>query len=677
MTSSPVVNIKANMKEEEEQLMLIRKSSTEEVLEMSSSPLASILHVIPTLWQLLTIPSILQISLSCRDMKNTVDMILLSYDRWKHNSLVLNVRTRKDLADICNTYQFGGYCIPFKVNDSPNLLKINYSSGMFEKSVFEMKNQCKWTGFEDTFLMRFHDVEFGEEKMDPPESIANRFRKFSNPLLDPDFLLNEITLESIGMLLPGNTTYTAYWAQLPVFSDTEERQVFENSIQQMSNLNDPNPDYRCMPVTHQRLGFLYIPGAIFPDPVTRNKVVEWANDKYKSELWHIPWKRRPKSVSNVWREDDMKATYGNIGVTYTHFHLKSERKMRGSHYVGERHDINNPDILPKFCRESMHWPKLYPIVSTQPMDKINEETVLMYMELLQKASNECCRPTVVLLKMKAAAHFDIVYFILDGHHKLIAMQRLVENQKKQLSTSSTLINNQRLNFLIIGRSQAWDGNLDDGSAVNIEIPNYRNHHFYNDHNGLIEYFSNCQMEKVDGCLNLPSFAVKKALRYKKAMQVLHNDFQVASIVGGLIDKVTRNEQIRLAELRKDKYKIIRKIMSLRDELGAFVPSLPAINWKNNPILNAGEEHFTRREKKNKWFEANNPRWYDFTINELQNMLDMLIDMCKANDSLEGLPLQLSKLGIVDSSDSKPPESDEEPLDLCLVKSLFDGNNDDY
>ena len=202
MTSSPVVDIKANMKEEEEeQLMLIRKSSTEEVLEMSSSPLASILHVIPTLWQLLTIPSILQISLSCRDMKNTVDMILLSYDRWKHNSLVLNVRTRKDLADICNTYQFGGYCIPFKVNDSPNLLKINYSSGMFEKSVFEMKNQCKWTGFEDTFLMRFHDVEFGEEKMDPPESIANRFRKFSNPLLDPDFLLNEITLESIGMLL--------------------------------------------------------------------------------------------------------------------------------------------------------------------------------------------------------------------------------------------------------------------------------------------------------------------------------------------------------------------------------------------------------------------------------------------------------------------------------------------
>ena len=79
------------------------------------------------------------------------------------------------------------------------------------------------------------------------------------------------------------------------------------------------------------------------------------------------------------------------------------------------------------------------------MDKVNEETVLMYMKLLHEASNKCCRPTVVLLKMKAAAHLDIVYFIL-GHHKLIAMQRLVEKERKEPSTSSTLINNRRLNF---------------------------------------------------------------------------------------------------------------------------------------------------------------------------------------------------------------------------------------
>ena len=323
---------------------------------------------------------------------------------------------------------------------------------------------------------------------------------------------------------------------------------------------------------------------------------------------------------------------------------------------------------------------MYPIAATQPMDKVNEETVLMYMKLLQEESNKCCRPTVVLLKMKAAAHLDIVYFILDGHHKLIAMQRLVEKERKESSTSSTLINNRRLNFLIIERVQAWEGNLEDGSAVNIDIPNYRDHHFYDDHSGLIEHFSNCQMQKADGCVNLPIFVIKKAIQYKVAMQVLHNGFQVASAVGDLLNKVTNYEHRRLAELRKDKYKIIYKILFMRDELGAFInntwlPCLPAINWKNNPLLNAGVEHFTKREKRNKWFEANNPRWYDFTINELQTMLDVLIDLCKANESLGVLLLKLSKLENVDSSDSKePPESDEDTLDLSIGKPLFE---DDY
>lgn len=181
-------------------------------------------------------------------------------------------------------------------------------------------------------------------------------------------------------------------------------------------------------------------------------------------------------------------------------------------------------------------------------------------------------------------------------------------------------------------------------------------------------------------MNSPIFVVKKAIQYKVAMQVLHNDFQVASIVGDLLNKVTNYEHRRLAELRKDKYKIIYKIWFMRDELGAFIndtwlPCLPAINWKNNPLLDAGVEHFTKREKRNKWFEANNPRWYDFTTNELQAMLDVLVDLCKANESLGGLLLKLSKLENVDPYDSKePPESDEDPLDLSTAKPLFE---DDY
>ena len=147
---------------------------------------------------------------------------------------------------------------------------------------------------------------------------------FLNPLVDPEVLLNKKTLENIGMLLPGETTYTASWAQLPVYTDTERQQVFEKSMWQMSCLSDPHPNYTDIPVTHHCAGFLYIPGSTFPDPVTRRKFIEWANDKHSEKLWHTPWKRRPKSVYNVWREDDMKSKYGTLGVTFNFFHLRSK-----------------------------------------------------------------------------------------------------------------------------------------------------------------------------------------------------------------------------------------------------------------------------------------------------------------------------------------------------------------
>ena len=80
-------------------------------------------------------------------------------------------------------------------------------------------------------------MEYGEAKFTPPECIANRFRQFSNPFFDPTFLLNKSTLKNIGMLLPGNTTYIARWAQLPIFSD-EERTISENSVRLICSLNN-------------------------------------------------------------------------------------------------------------------------------------------------------------------------------------------------------------------------------------------------------------------------------------------------------------------------------------------------------------------------------------------------------------------------------------------------------
>ena len=113
------------------------------------------------------------------------------------------------------------------------------------------------------------------------------------------------------------------------------------------------------------------------------------------------------------------------------------------------------------------------------------------------------------------------------------------------------------------------------------------------------------------------------------------------------------EYKRLAELREDKSKIVEKIMFLRDELDnhvndSWLPSLPQIHWKTNLILEAGEESRNKkqkkREKRSKWKERNNPRWYDFTINELQDMLHTLVYICKTNDSLEGLLFKLGKFG---------------------------------
>ena len=129
-------------------------------------------------------------------------------------------------------------------------------------------------------------------------------------------------------------------------------------MQQMSLLNDPLPYSRDMPVGQHCAGYLYTPGSIFPDAVTKRKVIHWANDKYCDLFWHTPWKRRQKNELNYGLENDMKAKYGTLGVTYARFHVESEWKMGESLHV-EDQDTNNTRVLPKFSRESIHWPKVY------------------------------------------------------------------------------------------------------------------------------------------------------------------------------------------------------------------------------------------------------------------------------------------------------------------------------
>lgn len=180
----------------------------------------------------------------------------------------------------------------------------------------------------------------------------------------------------------------------------------------------------------------------------------------------------------------------------------------------------------------------------------------------------------------------------------------------------------------------------------------------------------------------PSSVVKKAVEYKTAMRLLQDSFQVATVVGELIIKVIAKEYKRLAELREDKSKIVEKIMFLRDELDNHIndsclQSLPQIHWKTNVILEAGEKSRNNKkkqgEKRNKWKERNNPRWYDFTINELLDMLDTLVDICKTNNSLEGLLFKLGKFAAGGDEETEVEQS----IDLSKWLEMMGDDGGDY
>ena len=92
-------------------------------------------------------------------------------------------------------------------------------------------------------------------------------------------------------------------------------------------------------------------------------------------------------------------------------------------------EIGGRKLLSRFVSStsrlgSYNWPNMYPIMASQPSSQLNEETVLFYMNALQTRSGEYHRPTVVLVEMRHWHHCEKFYFVLDGHHKLEAMQRL-------------------------------------------------------------------------------------------------------------------------------------------------------------------------------------------------------------------------------------------------------------
>ena len=94
----------------------------------------------------------------------------------------------------------------------------------------------------------------------------------------------------------------------------------------------------------------------------------------------------------------------------------------------EEWDLCEADFA-SFCRTrlvlcSSHWPRMHPLLPTQPPEALDEATVEAYVARLRDAADDSARPTALLFEMQADVHLQSAYMILDGHHKVEALRCL-------------------------------------------------------------------------------------------------------------------------------------------------------------------------------------------------------------------------------------------------------------
>jgi hypothetical protein len=496
---------------------------------------------------------------------------------------------------------------------------------MFDNCTFQIGGHCEWDGFEDTFRLLFREVKYPSTEagaVATPESIGALFRRFLNPLYDESRLLSPASLGLIGHLLPDDC-YVARWCQLSVFG-SKDKAHFDDAMDKI--LSPGHHEKSEARYYHQgctnSAPLLYCPRAPLPDSLTRNDVIKWAQNECE-EAWYTPWQHCPRSDTSQQFEEEMVAKYGQLARPCYSAYLANQNCEPTS---------ATPFLTPlqSFAERSYHWPNMHPLLPTQPSQKLNEATVLAYMDLLQKASAQHERPTVLLLEVKAHKHQETYFFVLDGHHKLEALQRL---------KSTVGLKNPRINFLIVSRFVKPEL---DWIATD--------QHFYDDFSGIKEHRGGRHL----------LVAARAAVEYDAALRTIHGCFQVASVVRKLVADVRRVEQERIKELRNEKLAIVEEIVSLRTGLRAngLAKSLPRVEWKRNKILDA-KPKWTGTN----WKEINEPRWHDLTLTELQKLRNGLREICTSNE-LGGLFLKFAE------PDWKLPE-------LQGSLNIFGGDADDY
>ena len=106
--------------------------------------------------------------------------------------------------------------------------------------------------------------------------------------------------------------------------------------------------------------------------------------------------------------------------------------------------------------------------------------------------------------------------------------------------------------------------------------------------------------------------MRRNAQFKRALKTLHGYFEVASVVGDLVNEVTRNA---IEQLKKEKIKKRRIIDKLkRSPKFEIKPSC----YKLNPVLDAVEENVFK--SKGMRLDLSHERALDFPSSELQEIL---------------------------------------------------------
>jgi hypothetical protein len=473
-----------------------------------------------SLWDQLDSPYLLCAASTCSAIKDSIDAFLRTASN--------HASSRLKLAAVLGAHRHGGYLAPFTVEDSPSLLDINYQTTIWNRGHFRCAFRCPdaeqhpagtccWDLFEDTFRMRFNRVQFdavGDAQASTPSEVAAKFRRFLCPVRDgPGELLHTSTLSLVGRLLPDGR-YVARWHQLPLMT-TEDEKIHQRDFDSILKFsasevceawNDPTAG---APNGHEM--FLRLPRGALPDLATREAMAACALDGQLAEDWAL----RDADFTSICRA--------------------------------------------RLVLCSCHWPRMHPLLPTQPPEALDEATVAAYVASLRlrDAADDSARPTALLFEMKADVHLQSAYMILDGHHKIEALRRLSCDRRMAGEAAP------RINFLVISPR------MPTASSIG-------NRGLYMDEDTGVQ-----EAEQARGDGAVPMFSMREAqaaAKHAAALRALHDASQVVCVLADLLHEVQaraeREARGAFVARKREEARMRAQVETLKEALqAANVPGL--------------------------------------------------------------------------------------------------------